>query len=77
MRRLIVVAGKTVLILLLTVLAVYLLLAISALITGFAQVRGNAKEQEKRMTWLREEFYPGYEARADPGRSRGRQARGF
>ncbi len=67
MRRLIVVAGKTILILLLTVLAVYLLLAISALITGFAQVRGNAKEQEKRMTWLREEFYPGYEAR-DEGR---------
>lgn len=61
MRRWIVITAKTILFLFLAVLILYLFLALAALVSGFLQYRRNAQEQDKRMTWLRNEYYPSYQ----------------
>ena len=60
MRRALVFTSKLILSLFAAVAAVYLLLALAALIAGLTQYRRNAARQEERMARLREEYYPSY-----------------
>ena len=60
MRRTALILSKTLLILLLTVTAAYLLLGAAALIAGLRQYRTNMIFQDRKIAWLKEEFYPAY-----------------
>jgi hypothetical protein len=62
MRRFLSILAKTFLFLFLTVVVIYLFLALAALISGILQYRRNKDEQEKRLTWLREDYYQSYES---------------
>ena len=60
MRRALIFTSKLILSLFAAVAAMYLLLALAALIAGLTQYRRNAARQEERMARLREEYYPSY-----------------
>ncbi|MBE6726791.1 MAG: hypothetical protein E7576_16625 [Ruminococcaceae bacterium] len=60
MRRTAVFLSKSILFLLLAVVAVYLILAASAFVAGLLQYRRNAAAQDKKLAWLTGEFYPSY-----------------
>ena len=60
MRRTALILSKTLLVLLLAVAAVYLLLAAASLVAGLLQYRRNTVVQDRKIAWLKEEFYPSY-----------------
>ena len=60
MRHFLAVVSKGIIFFILTVLALYLLLALTALFAALFQVRRNAEDQDRRMSLLREKYSSSY-----------------